>query len=108
VDGRPPTAAVVESKEMPQALRERWEERAAIMLLTVYLDLPRISISWVELFSSMQRYPMSRSTGMQLYDTQGHRLYLTCSEREAFRKAAETAPREIRTYGWPLLYTGCR
>ena len=32
VSGRPTTAAaVVEGKEMPQALRERWEERAAIM-----------------------------------------------------------------------------
>ena len=32
VGGRPTTAAaVVEGKEMPQALRERWEERAAIM-----------------------------------------------------------------------------
>jgi hypothetical protein len=30
VGGRPTTAAaVVEGKEMPQALRERWEERAA-------------------------------------------------------------------------------
>src|SRR5687767_6806261 len=47
-------------------------------------------------------------TGMRLYDTQGHRLYLTGSEREAFRKAAEQAPREVRTYCHTLLYTGCR
>jgi hypothetical protein len=26
---------------------------------------------------------------MQIYDTQGHRLYLTGSERAAFRTAAE-------------------
>ena len=37
------------------------------------------------------------ATGMRLYDTQGHRLYLTASEREAFRMAAEKAPREVRT-----------
>ena len=47
-------------------------------------------------------------TGMQLYDAQGHRLYLTSSEREAFRQAAEQASREVRTYCHTLLYTGCR
>src|SRR5436853_820668 len=53
--------------------------------------------------------PMNPSpTGMRLYDTQGHRLYLTSSERDAFRKAAEQAPREVRTYCHTLLYTGCR
>jgi integrase len=58
---------------------------------------------------SMQRHPVNPSpTGMRLYDTQGHRLYLTSSEREAFRKAAEKAPREVRTYCHTLLYTGCR
>jgi integrase/recombinase XerD len=47
-------------------------------------------------------------TGMRLYDTQGHRLYLTGSERDDFRRAAEKAPREVRTYCHMLLYTGCR
>src|SRR5688500_678464 len=48
-------------------------------------------------------------SGMRLYDDHGHRLYLTGSEREAFRKAAEAQPHgEVRTYCWPLLYTGCR
>jgi len=47
-------------------------------------------------------------TGMRLYDTQGHRLYLTSSERDAFRRAAEHAPRAVRTYCHTLLYTGCR
>ena len=51
---------------------------------------------------------MRSPTGMQIYDTQGHRLYLTGSERAAFRTAAEAAPREVRTYCWTLLYTGCR
>jgi integrase len=45
---------------------------------------------------------------MRLYDTQGHRLYLTSSEREDFRRAAEQAPRDVRTYCHTLLYTGCR
>ena len=43
---------------------------------------------------------------MQIYDRQGHRLYLTGSERAAFRTAAAAAPREVRTYCWTLLYTG--
>ena len=47
-------------------------------------------------------------TGMRLYDTQGHRLYLTGSERDDFRRAAEKATREVRTYCHTLLYTGCR
>jgi integrase len=47
-------------------------------------------------------------TGMRLYDTQGQRLYLTGSERDDFRDAAEQAPREVRTYCHTLLYTGCR
>ena len=48
---------------------------------------------------------MPSPTGMQIYDPQGHRLYLTGSERAAFRTAAEAAPREVRTYCWTLLYT---
>ena len=51
---------------------------------------------------------MTPTTGMQLYDTHGHRLYLTGAERAAFRAAAARAPREVRTYCWTLLYTGCR
>ena len=38
----------------------------------------------------------------------GPSFYLTGSERAAFRTAAEAAPREVRTYCWTLLYTGCR
>jgi integrase/recombinase XerD len=51
---------------------------------------------------------MHAPTGMQIYDTQGHRLYLTGSERAAFRAAAAIAPREVRAYCWVLLYTVCR
>ena len=51
---------------------------------------------------------MPSPTGMRIYDPQGHRLYLTGSERAAFRTSAEAAPREVRTYCWTLLYTGCR
>jgi integrase/recombinase XerD len=51
---------------------------------------------------------MHQPTGMRLFDTKGHRLYLANSEREAFRKAAEQAPREVRPYCHTLLYTGCR
>src|SRR5262245_50401575 len=57
---------------------------------------------------SNRKAPMPSPTGMQIYDRQGHRLYLTGSERAAFRTAAEVAPREVRTYCHTLLYTGCR
>ena len=45
---------------------------------------------------------MPSPPGMQIYDTQGHRLSLTGSERAAFRPAAEAAPREVRTSCWTL------
>ena len=35
--------------------------------------------------------------GIQLYDTQGRRLYLTSIERDAFLDAATQADRSIRT-----------
>jgi integrase/recombinase XerD len=46
--------------------------------------------------------------GMQLYDEDGQRKYLTPGERDAFLKAAEDAPREIRTFCGTLVYSGCR
>lgn len=46
--------------------------------------------------------------GMQLYDDDGQRKYLTPGERGAFLKAAEDAPREVRTFCGTLVYTGCR
>jgi integrase/recombinase XerD len=57
----------------------------------------------------VQEASSAAPSGMRLYDDHGHRLYLTGSEREAFRKAAEAQPHgEVRTYCWTLLYTGCR
>ena len=70
--------------------------------------LPNISMFSRMRSSPSERHPMPSPTGMQIYDPQGHRLYLTGSERAAFRTAAEAAPREVRTYCWTLLYTGCR
>jgi integrase len=46
--------------------------------------------------------------GMQLYDDDGQRKYLTPGERDAFLKAAEDAPREVRAFCGALAYTGCR
>jgi len=46
--------------------------------------------------------------GMRLYDEDGQRKYLTPEERDAFLKAAEAAPREVRTFCGTLVYTGCR
>jgi integrase/recombinase XerD len=48
------------------------------------------------------------SSAMRLHDAQGHRLYLTARERDAFHKAADDSPRVIRTFGLTLFYTGCR
>jgi len=45
---------------------------------------------------------------MNLLDRQGQRKYLNASEREAFKKAAENALPELRTFCHTLLYTGCR
>ncbi len=43
-----------------------------------------------------------------LYETNGHRTYLTLTERERFLKAAETFPREGRTFCLVLVSSGCR
>jgi integrase/recombinase XerD len=45
---------------------------------------------------------------MELYDTQGRRLYLTAEERAAFRAAAKDSTREVRTFCLVLHDTGCR
>src|SRR3954469_23703836 len=45
---------------------------------------------------------------MQLYDSQGKRLYLTADERRAFIAAAATAARPVRTLCMVLHDTGCR
>ncbi len=45
---------------------------------------------------------------MDLYDTQGRRLYLTAEERRAFLAAAKDAPRAVRTFCLVLHDTGCR
>src|SRR5215212_1497872 len=47
-------------------------------------------------------------TGMQLFDAEGRRLYLTEDERRAFVTAAAMAPREVRTFCGVLHATGCR
>lgn len=44
----------------------------------------------------------------QLFDQDGRRKYLTADEREAFLKAAERMPREVRTFCCVLTFTGCR
>jgi integrase/recombinase XerD len=45
---------------------------------------------------------------MNLYDQDGQRKYLTPDEREEFLRAAQAAPREVRTFCTTLAYTGCR
>lgn len=40
-------------------------------------------------------------------DDTGHRLYLNMEEREAFVRASEDFPREVRTFCLTLLDTGC-
>jgi integrase/recombinase XerD len=48
------------------------------------------------------------SEAIQLYDTQGRRLYLASAERDAFLDAATLADRPARTLCAVLYYTGCR
>jgi integrase/recombinase XerD len=43
-----------------------------------------------------------------LYETGGHRKYLTADERARFLKTTETFPREVRTFCGVLAYSGCR
>jgi len=45
---------------------------------------------------------------MQLYDRAGQRKYLTPAERQEFLRAAESAPRNVRTFCATLAHTGCR
>jgi integrase/recombinase XerD len=45
---------------------------------------------------------------MQLYDPGGQRKYLTPAERREFLRAAERAPRAVRTFCATLAHTGCR
>ena len=44
----------------------------------------------------------------QLYDPEGRRKYLSAQKRAAFLTAAEHAPREVRTLGLVLAYSGYR
>lgn len=46
--------------------------------------------------------------GMQLYDDDGQRKYLTPGERDAFLKAVKDWPRGVRTFCGTLAYAGCR
>jgi integrase len=48
------------------------------------------------------------SEAIQLYDTEGRRLYLTSTERDACLEAATQADRPVRTLSAVLYYTGCR
>ena len=44
----------------------------------------------------------------ELFDRAGRRKYLTHDERKAFLKAADRAPREVRTFCHLLHFSGCR
>jgi site-specific recombinase XerD len=48
------------------------------------------------------------SDGIQLYDLESRRLYLTVAERDTFLDAATQADRPVRTLCAVLYYTGCR
>lgn len=50
-------------------------------------------------------FHMSEET---LFDINGHRLYLTQAERQAFYQAAKNTDRETRTFCHCLYMTGCR
>ena len=44
----------------------------------------------------------------ELFDREGNRKYLSAEERLAFLRAADRAPRELRTFCALLHYSGCR
>ncbi len=49
------------------------------------------------------------SEAFSLFDNRGQRLYLTADERTAFRSVAKAqGERELRTFCYLLLFTGCR
>ncbi|WEQ54365.1 tyrosine-type recombinase/integrase (plasmid) [Komagataeibacter nataicola] len=52
--------------------------------------------------------PAGAPGGMQLFDRDGSRKYLTVAERARFLRAAEPAPREARTLCMTLAWSGCR
>ncbi|WP_242011598.1 site-specific integrase [Acetobacter fallax] len=52
--------------------------------------------------------PAGAPGGMQLFDRDGSRKYLTVAERARFLRAAEQAPREARTLCMTLAWSGCR
>jgi site-specific recombinase XerD len=52
------------------------------------------------------KQPSGHPGGMQLFDAEGCRLYLTEDERSAF--VAAKASREVRTFCGVLHATGCR
>jgi integrase/recombinase XerD len=45
---------------------------------------------------------------MSLYDRNGHRKYLTPTERQDFLRAAASMPDAVRTFCGTLAYAGCR
>ena len=49
-----------------------------------------------------------QNDAFNLFDTDGNRLYLTRSERDAFLEAAKVAERPVRTLCTVLHFTGCR
>jgi len=56
---------------------------------------PRFALHGAQRWISVQEPDFD---GMELYDPQGRRLYLTAEERAAFLTAAKAAPREVRTF----------
>jgi len=44
----------------------------------------------------------------ELFDGEGNRKYLSAEERAAFLRAADKAPKEVRTFCALLHYSGCR
>jgi integrase len=87
---------------------EQGEQKAQVV---IKLQLAKRATLRHDLKSSL-REVFKRSfrpcTGCSLYNEDGQRKYLTPEERDAFLKAAEDAPREVRTFCRALVYTGCR
>jgi len=58
---------------------------------------------------TLQRHEKGgKSVAGELFDQAGNRKYLTADERKSFLKAADRAPREVRTFCHLLHFSGCR
>ena len=68
---------------------------------------PKYATLLAEIVASADEWRGETVAG-ELFDQAGNRKYLTHDERKAFLKAADRAPREVRTFCHLIHFSGCR